>query len=44
MQTFHLSSSIGIGKTKFLAKMASDMKKPYGVFCIGNEQDVAKYI
>ena len=44
MQTFHLSSSIGIGQTKFIAKMASDMKKPYGVFCIANDEDVAKYI
>lgn len=30
-EKFHLPCSIGIGPNKFLAKMASDMKKPMGI-------------
>ena len=33
-----LPSSIGIGSTKFLAKMASDMKKPLGITVIRNRE------
>ena len=31
LEQFHLPCSIGIGPNKFLAKMASDMKKPLGI-------------
>ena len=31
LEKFHLPCSIGIGPNKFLAKMASDMKKPLGI-------------
>lgn len=31
LERFHLPCSIGIGPNKFLAKMASDMKKPLGI-------------
>ena len=34
----HLPSSIGIGATKFLAKMASDMKKPLGITVVRNRE------
>ena len=33
-----LPSSIGIGSTKFLAKMASDMKKPLGITVVRNRE------
>jgi len=33
-----LPSSIGIGATKFLAKMASDMKKPLGITVVRNRE------
>lgn len=38
-----LKCSIGIGPTKFLAKMASDMKKPMGITII-RKRDIARMI
>ena len=38
-----LPSSIGIGPTKFLAKMASDMKKPMGITIV-RKRDIEKKI
>lgn len=35
-ETLHLQCSIGIAPNKFLAKMASDMKKPMGITIITN--------
>lgn len=35
-ETLHLQCSIGIAPNKFLAKMASDMKKPMGITVITN--------
>jgi len=35
MEMYHLPVSIGISYTKFLAKMASDMKKPLGITILG---------
>jgi len=43
LQKYHLKCSIGIAANRFLAKMASDMKKPMGITWI-HEQDVAKMI
>ena len=40
LNKFKLSVSIGIGKSMFLAKMASDFKKPYGITCILNQEDI----
>ena len=39
----HLEASIGLGSTKFLAKMASDYKKPKGITIIINK-DIKKYL
>lgn len=39
LEKFQLPSSIGISHTKFLAKMASDMKKPLGITII-KESDI----
>src|SRR5690554_6403779 len=39
LNKFQLPSSIGISHTKFLAKMASDMKKPLGITVI-NQEDI----
>lgn len=36
---FHLSASIGIGKSEFIAKMASNVNKPYGLTLIKNTED-----
>ena len=36
-----LTASIGIGANKLLAKIASDHGKPYGLFCITEEEKVA---
>lgn len=38
-----LKCSIGIGPTKFIAKMASDIKKPLGLTII-HKKDIAKYL
>jgi len=38
LHKYHLKCSIGIGKTKFLAKMASDMKKPLGITVIRDDE------
>lgn len=42
-KTFKLSSSIGIGKSSFIAKMASDYKKPYGITIVKNQEDFKNY-
>lgn len=39
----HLDASIGLGSTKFIAKMASDYKKPKGITIIRNK-DIKKYL
>lgn len=36
--TLHLTCSIGIGPTKFLAKMASDRYKPMGIYVIRKQE------
>ena len=38
LRKYHLKCSIGIGESKFVAKMASDMKKPLGITLIRNEE------
>lgn len=43
LQKYHMKCSIGIGANKFLAKMASDMKKPLGITWI-HDNEVAKKI
>lgn len=43
LEKFNLPTSIGISHTKFLAKMASDMKKPLGITII-NEEDIKNKI
>ena len=42
LQEVHLVASVGIGPNKFLAKMASDMDKPDGLFIIpyGKEKEI----
>lgn len=42
-EKFGLSCSIGLGPTKFLAKMASDMKKPMGLTII-RKRDISKIL
>ena len=41
LKMYHLPTSIGIGPNKFLAKMASDMKKPLGITVL-RKRDVEK--
>lgn len=36
---YHLTLSIGIGKSRFISKMASDFKKPFGITLIKNQED-----
>lgn len=43
LQTIRLKCSIGVAPTKFLAKMASDMKKPMGITII-RRKDVRKIL
>ncbi len=42
MKTYQLPCSIGVGPTLFLAKMASDMKKPMGITVIRKKEIVEK--
>ncbi|MBP5256773.1 MAG: DNA polymerase IV [Mycoplasma sp.] len=39
-----LKCSIGISYNKFLAKMASNFRKPYGITSIFNKKDIEQYI
>ena len=43
LQKYKLPSSIGIGPNKFLAKMASDMKKPLGITVL-RKRDIEKQL
>ncbi len=40
LKTYKLSCSIGIGRSMFLAKMASDFKKPFGITSILTDDDI----
>ena len=42
VKEYHLPCSIGIAPTLFLAKMASDMKKPLGLVIIDKENSIGK--
>ena len=41
-QELHLPCSIGVGPNKFLAKMASDMRKPMGITVLRKQEIAAK--
>lgn len=43
LNTYQLPCSIGIGPNKFLAKMASDMKKPLGITVL-RKREIDKYL
>lgn len=43
LNTYNLPSSIGIAPNKFLAKMASDMKKPLGITVL-RKREIDKYM